>query len=73
MKSARELFEELGYDYMNNKAMVSCLKRDRLGHINQKYYFLPNKVFINDEYPFYEIDMPTLKAIYKQCEELGWL
>ena len=91
MKTARELFEEIGYAY--------CFyEDDKLGRCEWFEKHVENKdtgkayneisfaiapevkgiiMFVNNEddelISDKTIDMPTLKAISKQCEELGWL
>ena len=71
MKSAKEMFKELGYkqdvclgdfEYYNYEKEITTDKDDKTIIICQRW---------SDEYSI--IDMPTLKAIIKQCEELGWL
>ena len=71
MKSAKEMFKELGYkrdvclgdyEYYNDSIEITTDKRDKTIIICDRW---------SDEYSI--IDMPTLKAIIKQCEELGWL
>lgn len=72
MKSAEEMFKELGYEckssllgnfeYYNNDIEISTDPWDKEILICKRW---------SNEFCF--IDMPTLKAIIKQCEELGWL
>lgn len=63
--NAKEMFEELGYTYYKSNNMI-------LYEISEINYFLfsPNKeITVGD----YGIDVATLKAINKQCKELGWI
>ena len=71
MKAAKEMFKELGYnqdvclgdyEYYNDSMRITTDKYDKTIIICDRW---------SDEYSI--IDMPTLKAIIKQCEELGWL
>lgn len=81
-KSARETFEELGYviDEENEKEILYKMKWE----IVSIYWVSFNKVdklfecFETSDSPFepsksYKIDIDLLKAINKQCKELGWL
>ena len=81
MKSAREMFEELGYviDEENEKEILYKMKWE----IVSIYWVSFNKVdklfecFETSDSPFepsksYKIDIDLLKAINKQIEELGW-
>lgn len=75
--TARELFEELGYEYS-----LICICNGAIHEIKYEHKDEPGKIVFKLNYKvFYAdiddysvlIDMPTLKAINKQCEELGWL
>ena len=72
MKTARELFEELGYTYkIDEIGLIDCSKI-----VNNNYYHIAFGVkdfWATENYRPMDIDMPTFKAIYKQLEELGWL
>ena len=80
MKSAKELFEELGYkygDYSNGiryfKDTGSFLYEIWFNKFLKKYMTrVDDRTSKEPEEPNF-IDGKTLKAIYKQCEELGWL
>ena len=79
MKSARKMFEELGWQYFYNDFIKSdCYSKNKKNDGYVPYYndiikfYLESKcVYIDTNYK--GIDMETLKAINKQCEELGWL
>ena len=81
-KSAREMFEELGYDeiYQNKhymfyvKDLVNTPEYERYC-IHLEFNFDTktfNKTY-GDDNTVYEITVEGLKAINKQIEELGWL
>ena len=77
--TAREMFEELGYEY--------CISDTRIYYekiSTNKYGFVCSYTitfFVDDRNVACErgftdsmcVDAPTLKAICKQFEELGWL
>lgn len=65
MKTAREMFEELGY---------TC-KEDRLciGYeIDELYHFIFHKFQKQIGVGNFHITLNELKAIIQQCKELGW-
>ena len=67
MKSAREMFEELGYTkYVNNEYLTEYTNFE----IIKKVVFYKNlkEVLSYEE----TLSIPLLKAINKQIEELGW-
>lgn len=80
MKLARELFEELGYKYGKYSYGIYYLK-DTGSFIYQIWFnkFLKKYMTRVDDRTSTEpeepnfVDAKTLKAIYKQFEELGWL
>ena len=65
MKTAKEMFEELGYEYKRTKNQIKCTKQ--FGTIT----FNLGVKEMQRNYRAY--DIPLLKAIITQCEELGWL
>lgn len=78
MKSSKEMFEELGWEYFYNDFIKSnCYSKFVNGGYAPnydniiKFYLEEKRVYIDTNYK--GIDMETLKAINKQCEELGWL
>ena len=75
MKSAREIFEELGYSLVENSLGLKYQKlvADTLWviYFDTKFKYLTTAL-IHDEYETYHVlNMKELKAINKQCEELG--
>lgn len=77
MKSAKEMFRELGYRYKEPTFKVHgdgyfCYEDIFKG--NLIIFYLKEKEFMTSHnYKEMDIDMPTFKAIQKQLEELGWL
>ena len=78
---AKEMFEELGY-WIDEESKLEILYKMKW-EISSTYWIGFDKTkktferFITSDSPFhpsksFEIDMPTLKAINKQIEELGW-
>lgn len=69
-KSAKEMFEELGYlCYSDDEAICFCNKE--FGRISF-YLYEEEYTFFSDETRIM-IDSKLRKAINKQVEELGWL
>lgn len=82
MKSAKEMFEELGFEYIellpNICEGIACFKITSCEHISINFYkktkfFLLHSCNSDGDLTMSNIDMDLLKAINKQCEELGWL
>ena len=67
MKSAREMFEELGYEFESHHYSMTALivYRKDLKYI---YFDADKKIDIREF-----VDMKLLQAINQQCKELGWL
>ena len=81
MKTAKEMFEELGYEeYFNNDNMICYKKKDFISDTYEIEFNKKAKIIISDWYtdsPFtpvkaLPIDMKELKAINQQVKELGW-
>ena len=77
MKTARELFEELGYELNTYSDCLDYCKVEKGKHIawTKDICFYPyNKSYsIICTADRVDIDMQTNKAIHRQLEELGWL
>lgn len=77
MKSARELFEELGYEYYEDDGF-NCYKKEKRRLIEPDYISfdrLEREVFMSNNSKNSNgviLDMKLLQAINKQVEELGW-
>lgn len=78
-KSARELFEELGYEKVSD--IPICYRFDDGGYINLIEFIDIKQEIMFTEYEEYNENKPQgsfflnkseLKAINKQIEELGW-
>lgn len=65
-KSAKEMFEELGYELINHKAIIYRGKHET-GRIIRIAFFDNKKILITES-----IGIDELQAINQQCKELGW-
>ena len=73
MKTAEEMFEELGYDLIVDKFFIKYIK-----DIDQIIFDLKEKdisvyEYWCGEFTYHPITLKELQAINKQVEELGWL
>lgn len=67
-KTAKEMFEDLGYEYSKNDSFISY---DNVLYYNYILFELSEKrIDIGAGYSTITID--ELKAINQQCKELGW-
>lgn len=79
MKTAREMFEELGYKLVRNNMYESlnlmCYKIDLYDNDSSSIVFnLKDKTFFVYHYcEPKDVTMDELKAINQQCKELGWI
>ena len=77
MKSARELFKELGYEYYEDDGF-NCYKKEKRELIEPDYISfdrLEREVFMSRVSKHSDgviVDMKLLQAINKQVNELGW-
>lgn len=77
MKSARELFEELGYEYYEDDGF-NCYKKEKRRLIEPDYISfdrLEREIFMLNSSKNSNgviLNMKLLQAINKQVEELGW-
>lgn len=81
IKSAREMFEELGYNQLYQNKRYMFYVKDLIDtpeyekdSIHLEFNF-ENKTFnktYSDDNSVYEITLDELKAINKQVEELNW-
>ena len=73
---AKEMFEELGYEYYDYKFtdeyyQTISLEEDKWKSIE---FVKPDKILrLSDDYNFIDIDLKTLSASCQQVKELGWL
>jgi hypothetical protein len=71
--SAKEMFEELGYEYERQGKDIYCEKEFPV--TKARIYFCDRKRTIDiatDEHITFDLDLQELQAINKQIEELGW-
>lgn len=73
MKSAKEMFEELGYIYFENEFRITYqnykISECKLIELNLK----EKKMWLaDDSEEVFELSFKEIKAINKQIEELGW-
>ena len=73
MKSAREMFEELGFIYEKNEFSIRCHRRTLEEDYSIEFYFFSKKYEIESDYYELCVDIETHKAIQKQLEELHWI
>lgn len=72
MKTAKEMFEDLGCEQITNCDSVRYRTKSRFGIYNSCkdiYFDLTDKSVLADMW----IDIPTFKAIHQRMKELGWL
>lgn len=73
MKTAKDLFEEIGYELVSQDSTIIRYEKD---FDIIKFNLSDNTIEVYDDWycgkPFNQINMKELKAINKQCEELGW-
>ena len=73
---AREMFEKLGYRRSTDIDVIKYSKKldDTFYWIEVMFDLLEKEIVLNDNgYEAYIITCALLKAINKQCEELGWI
>ena len=73
MKTARELFEELGFK------QIAKVEGEGIGYMKEEPYvgvsfiYGQKVVVVDDELIYKTLDMSLFKAIQKQLQELGWI
>ena len=72
-KNAKEMFEELGYDYFNNGLRITC-QNYKISECKLIDFDLKQKKMwlADDSREIVELSYKEIKAINKQIEELGW-
>ena len=74
MKTAKEMFEELGYEKFENDSRITYEKYNRECKMIEFDKERMEITFADDNYcEVVMIDRKELQAINKQVEELGWL
>ena len=77
-KSAREMFEELGYKKFENDYWIYFSKETNGAYPLDRIYFIKNTKEIKAETFTYDktltknVTISELQAINQQCKELGW-
>ena len=74
MKSAKEMFEELGYKLNRDDNFIDYIKINKMLN-NQIRFFVKDKKVIKEDFCTglaKYITLEELRAINKQVEELGW-
>lgn len=76
MKSARELFEELGYEYKEIKTIIfkniQYKKYSKIILFRDDKYIIPYCDYGNGEESSTLLNLKELQAINQQIKELGW-
>lgn len=67
--TAKEMFEELGYEYERNEYSINCETGSGGVHFNLEY----KHYTIEDSVSILKLDIDLHKAITKQMQELGWI
>ena len=73
---AREMFEKLGYRRSTDIDVIKYSKKldDTFYWIEVMFDLLEKEIVLDDNgYEAYIITCALLKAINKQCQELGWI
>ena len=74
--AAKEMFEKLGY-HQQLSSPVNYYKRLDVKHFNEILFIgSSGKVVFSSTCPIKDtiaLTLPEIRAIAKQCEELGWL
>lgn len=74
--NAKEMFEKLGYRISTDIDVIKYSKKldDTFYWIEVMFDLLEKEIVLDDNgYEAYIITCALLKAINKQCEELGWI
>lgn len=74
--TAREMFEKIGYRRSTDIDVIKYSKKldDTFYWIEVIFDLLKKEIVLDDNgYESYIITCALLKAINKQCEELGWM
>lgn len=73
--TAKEMFEKLGYQKNKRNGMFYLIYKKKIdGEFCYVVFDIYDKTFyVEYDYEAMNISMQELKAINKQCQELGWL
>ena len=75
--TARKMFEKLGFNYCEDNdyiqyTIISTANNKQLGYIEVCFDKSNKRYWADADFGTLEIGLGLLKAIIKQCEELGW-
>lgn len=74
--TARKMFEELGFNYCEDNDYVQYTiinrKKDKLWYVEVCFDKRNKRYWADADFSTLKISSALLKAIIKQCEELGW-
>lgn len=75
MSEADKMFEELGYEEKNfDTGIINFIKEyGKETQSNIHFWEEEKTISKNGDIDSVRITMPELKAMYKKCEEKGWL
>lgn len=70
--SAKEMFEELGYEYFNNGLRISYNNFEKECKLIEFQLDKKKMILADDSEEIVELSIQEIKAINKQVEELHW-
>lgn len=73
MKTAKELFNELGYDYNKDDNIIEYFARGEVWYCYVTFDLINEEYSVNENNDFGYVDAKLHRCITKQMEELGWL
>lgn len=73
MKSAKEMFEELGYEHFNNELRISYNNFEKECKLIEFQLNEKKMILADDSEEIVELSIQEIKAIKQQCKELGWI
>ena len=75
--TAKEMFEKLGYKYCTSEFETNKDKYFYYEDIHEekvvRFDLVYKEIWVSKNCEPTHVDIPTIKAIHKQLEELGWL
>lgn len=72
-KSAREMFEDLGYEYFNNGLRITYQNYEKECKLIEFKLKEKEMWLADDSEEVVVLSLKEIKAINQQCKELGWL
>ena len=73
MKTAREMFSELGYECNKYDNIIEYFTKSKGWYCYVTFDLAHEEYFVNENNDFGYVDAKLHRAITKQMEELGWL